>query len=378
MAEALKHFFNVELIRSLADEIGAVYAPLDRRRFVQDGLAGLEVLELTARGAHLAQVMRRHLPQDYEAAVGVLLASLGPEHVQSETFGMAPFRYLPHTCFVATFGLEHFETSMQAQYELTKRFTAEGSIRPFLVRYPEQTLERLRHWAADPNVHVRRLVSEGTRPRLPWAPRLRAFQEDPAPVLALLELLKDDPQRYVQRSVANNLNDIAKDHPERVVDVCRRWREGAAAGAGVAAGRQWIVGHALRSLVKKGDAGALGLLGAGAAPRIELRQVKITPRRPCIGSQVSIAFEVASTGRVAQDLMIDYRVHFVKANGAARVKVFKLKRVQLPARGALQLRSKISLADMTTRKHYAGRHALELLVNGVVFELGAFQLCPEG
>jgi hypothetical protein len=198
--------------------------------------------------------------------------------------------------------------------------------------------------------------------------------------LALLELLKDDPERYVQRSIANNLNDIAKDHPELVVDVCRRWREGAgeAADAGVAVGRQWIIGHALRSLVKKGDAGALGLLGAGAAPRIELRQVKITPRRPCIGSQVAIAFELASTGRVAQDLMVDYRVHFVKANGAARVKVFKLKRVQLPARGTLQLRSKVSLLNMTTRKHYPGRHEIELLVNGVVFELGAFVLCAEG
>lgn len=368
MAEALKHFFDARLIQSLADELRRAYPSLDRRRFVSEGLLGLDALELTARGAHLAEVMHRHLPRDYGAAVKVLVASLGPEHERSDTFGMAPFRYLPHACFVAKFGLDHFEASMAAQLELTKRFTAEGSIRPFLVRYPEQTYERLVRWASDPNVHVRRLVSEGTRPRLPWAPRLRAFQENPAPVLALLELLKDDAERYVQRSVANNLNDIAKDHPNVVVDVCRRWREGAGEG------RLWIVRHALRSLVKGGNAGALQLLGVGAKPRVDVTSVRVTPARPRIGESVAISFELESTGRAAQELMIDYRVHFVKANGAPRAKVFKLRRVRLVAQARAHLSAKVSLVDMTTRKHYPGRHAVELLVNGVAFELCEFEL----
>src|SRR5262249_34126743 len=155
-----------------------------------------------------------------------------------------------------------FEPAMRAQYELTKRFSAESSIRAFLMQYPEATYARLLEWARDGSVHVRRLVSEGTRPRLPWAPRLRAFQDDPRPVIALLELLKDDPERYVQRSVANNLNDIGKDHPELAVEVCRRW------SARTSPGRAWIVRHALRSLVKKGHRGALEAVGAGSRPKV--------------------------------------------------------------------------------------------------------------
>ena len=174
---------------------------------------------------------------------------------------MAAFLYMPHLFFVARHGLDHFEDSMRAQYALTQRFTAEYSIRAFLEKHPEATLARLREWAADPSQHVRRLVSEGTRPRLPWAPRLRAFQKDPRPVLELLELLKDDPELYVRRSVANNLNDIGKDHPALLTAVAKRWLRGATPE------RRWIVDHALRSAVKRADAGALGALGYGARPK---------------------------------------------------------------------------------------------------------------
>ena len=168
---------------------------------------------------------------------------------------MAAFLYMPHLFFVARHGLDHFEDSMRAQHALTQLFTAEYSIRAFLEKHPGATLARLREWTADPSHHVRRLVSEGTRPRLPWAPRLRAFQKDPRPVLELLELLKDDPELYVRRSVANNLNDIGKDHPALLTAVAKRWLRGASPE------RRWIVSHALRSAVKRADAGALGALG---------------------------------------------------------------------------------------------------------------------
>jgi 3-methyladenine DNA glycosylase AlkC len=281
---------------------------------------------------------------------------------------MAPFRYLPHVCYVARFGLDHFEASMLAQYELTQRFSAESSIRPFLIRHPEATYQRLVQWASDPNVHVRRLVSEGTRPRLPWAPRLRDFQRDPGPVLALLERLKDDPERYVQRSVANSLNDIGKDHPERVVEVCWSW------GMSASEGRRWIIRHALRSLVKQAHPGALALVGAGRRPRVSVTSVEVAPARPRLGKQVAVSFELASTGRVAQELLVDYAVHFVKANGARRPKVFKLRRLKLPAKGSVRLQARLSFADLTTRKHYRGRHAIDLLVNGVRFELCEFEV----
>jgi 3-methyladenine DNA glycosylase AlkC len=262
----------------------------------------------------------------------------------------------------------HFDTVLSALGRPAGRLAIDAgrfgcSIRPFLVKYPEGTYQRLLLWASDPNVHVRRLVSEGTRPRLPWAARLREFQRDPRPVLALLELLKDDPERYVQRSVANNLNDIGKDHPALLVEVCERWSVGASEG------RRWIVKHALRSLVKKGNRGALLLLGVGATPKVTVRAVEVSPARARLGKAVTIAFELASRASVAQDLLIDCSVHFVKSNGSQRAKVFKLRRVRLAASATVRLLAKLSFLDLTTRKHYPGLHAVHLLVNGVTFPL---------
>jgi 3-methyladenine DNA glycosylase AlkC len=257
---------------------------------------------------------------------------------------------------------------MGAQYELTKRFSAESSIRAFLVRYPEDTYARLLEWARDESVHVRRLVSEGTRPRLPWAPRLPAFQKDPRPVIELLELLKDDPERYVQRSVANNLNDIGKDHPDLALEVCRGWLADAAPA------RAWIVRHALRSLVKKGHRGALRLLGVDAKPKVTVKSVRIVPRGVNVGGKLRFSFELTCTGRKPQELLVDYIVHFVKANGTTKPKVFKLRRLALSPGQRQELRGTVSFVDMTTRRHYPGRHAIDVLINGVAHPLARFQV----
>ena len=173
---------------------------------------------------------------------------------------------------------------------------------------------------------------------------------------------------YVQRSVANNLNDISKDHPERVVALCRAWAGDAPEG------RRWIIKHALRSLIKRGHPGALTLLGVGARPRITLDRVEVAPRPARRGGRVAIAFELSSTARKQQDLLIDYVVHYVKKSGGRRPKVFKLRRVQLAPGGSLRLSATLSLRDMTTRKHYPGQHAVDLLINGTVFELCAFEV----
>ena len=368
MADKLKYFFNRRLIQSIAGELRAAHPAFAQARFVTACLAGLDELELTARAGQVAEMMRRYLPQDFAAASEIIVRSLGPELGRTDDFGFAPFRYLPHVLFVGRYGLEDFDSAMQAQYQLTKRFSAEWSIRAFLSKYPEATCQRLLLWAGDTSVHVRRLVSEGTRPRLPWAPRLPAFQADPRPVLRLLERLKDDPERYVQRSVANNLNDIGKDHPDLVIEVCKRWSIDAPAG------RQWIVKHALRSLVKAGHRGALAILGYAAAPKIEIVSAGFQPRRVRLGAVVRFAFELVSTARHEQELLVDFAVHFVKANGLRRPKVFKLRKVQLAPRGRIPLAGQVSFASMTTRTPQPGRHLIEVLINGVVFPLGEFDV----
>lgn len=370
MAEPLKNSYGVEIPKKIAGMIARVYPGFSRRGFLATALDGYEDLELMPRGAQIGRALRAHLPDDYERAVEILLASLGPKLGAPEGGGLAPFLYLPHTCLVAEHGLEHFELSMRALHELTQRFTGEFAIRPFLTHHPEATLARLEEWTRDPSQHVRRLVSEGTRPRLPWAPRLKALQREPRPVLRLLELLKDDPELYVRRSVANNLNDIGKDHPALLVTTARRWLQGASEE------RRWLVGHALRSAVKRGDLEALAVLGFGGEAKVEVSAARITPRRAPLGGAVEIALTVTNTTRQLQRLLVDLRLHFVKANGRSSPKVFKLKGFELGAGESLELKKKISLAEMTTRKHYPGEHQVEVMLNGTAQSLGSFHLLP--
>lgn len=373
MAEALKTFFSPALVKRLAAELQRTEPSFPARAFVRQATTGLERLELLDRGKHIAAALAAHLPQDYPTAVDVLLRSLGPKHASEELLGggMAPFYYLPHTLFVAEHGLDHFDLSLRAQYELTQRFTAESSIRAYIAKDPERTFRKLLAWSKDPNPHVRRLVSEGTRLRLPWASRVAFLDANPERVLALLELLKDDSASVVRRSVANNLNDLSKVEPELAVAVCRRWWDGGSEE------RRALVRHALRSLVKKGHRGALDVLGVGARPRVELGTLRLSAKSLRVGETLRFSFHVKSAAPRTQTLAVDYVVHFVKANGSPRPKVFKLKRIVLEAGASVELAAKVSFMSMTTRRHYPGRHRIEALVNGVTYPLGEFDLLAE-
>lgn len=368
MAEPLKNQFGPDVPDKIAGRISTVWDGFNRAGFLREALSGYEALDLKQRARQIAQTMRRHLPADYAQAIQILGGTLGPRLEQSGEFGMSVFLYFPHALFVAEYGLEHFDVSMQFQYELTQRFTAEFCIRPFLEHDPEKTLSVLRQWSCDPSEHVRRLVSEGTRPRLPWAPQLRGFRENPRPVLALLESLKDDPSLYVRRSVANNLNDIGKDHPALLAQVTRRWRKDATPE------REWIVRHALRSAIKRGELGALEVLGYGKPARVRIEPAAIRPARPVIGGKVEIGLEITNPGKTAQSVLVDLRIHYVKASGKSSPKVFKLKCMELPPGLSIKLGKKLSLADKSTRKHYPGVHRVEALVNGKPFLLGEFHL----
>ncbi len=380
MPSDLKRFYNRQIVEEIGRDLQHAYPAFNYQAFVAECLSGLSRLELKARAWHIAEAMRHHLPAEYPQAAKVLLRSLPPADTpRHETGGsMDAFRYLPHVLFVSKYGLDDFEVSMNAQHELTKRFTAEFSVRAFFEKYPAATHGRFVEWARAPSVHGRRLVSEGSRPRLPWAPRLRAFQEDPAPVLVLLELLKDDPELYVRRSVANNLNDIAKDHPDVVIATCQRWaKDTKGIGPDSELNRRQIIRHALRSLVKQGHPGALAVLGFDAAPKVRVENPKLTPKVVKIDEALHFSFDLASTVAKQQTRMVDYAVHFIKANGTTAPKVFKLSPVTLPAGGTAHLRGSVSFRQMTTRKHYPGPHRLELSINGVSFPLGSIKLIPK-
>ncbi len=368
MAEPLVNQYGADVPKAIARMISAVHPAFESRKFVNDALKGYEALALMPRGKHIAQALQRHLPADYPKAIAILLASLDQPHGRDPGLSLGSFLYLPHTLFVAQFGLGHFEESMRAQHALTQRFTAEFSIRAFLQHHEAATLARFRQWTGDTSEHVRRLVSEGSRPRLPWASRLPAFQKNPAPVLELLELLRDDPALYVRRSVANNLNDIGKDHPELLAQTAKQWLKGASDE------RRWIVQHALRSAVKRGEAGALSALGFGKSAEVEVANARITPKRVVMGDKVTIAFDVTNTSHKAQRLLVDFCIHYVKASGKTSAKVFKLKVLDLAPRETVRLSKTVSTAEMTTRKHHAGKHRVDVLLNGQPQALGVFEL----
>lgn len=357
-AAAFKHGLGKGAVLRIARNITRVEPSFSERAFLRSATAGLESLELKARVMHVVEALRKHLPSDDLAAIDVLVRAgdVWDEGDQaSPTNGFAAW---PVIELVGAHGLEHFDASMEALRKLTRLFTSEFAIRGFIERYQARSLKLLARWSRDPDPRVRRLVSEGTRPRLPWGRRLKRFQEDPRPILELLEKLKDDDAEYVRRSVANNLNDIAKDHPEVVIDVCRRWARGASAE------RQWIIGRATRTLVKEGHPGVLELLGFDARAKVVVSALSLTPARIELGQDVVVSFEIRSTSNEPQALVIDYAVHHVKQAGHRTPKVFKLTTLELRPRETASIRKTHKFRKITTRTYYSGRHAIEILVNG--------------
>ncbi len=366
MAPQLKLFFD----RRVIDEIGRDLRGVGVRTgtFEERAANGLDALELTGRARHIMLAMRDVLPADPPEALALLVASFGPPHATDELVGagMEPFKYLPHALYIAEFGLDHPDEALVACEAITRRFTAEYCVRPYVERHPKKTWAALKRWTKSPDPHVRRLVSEGLRPRLPWAPRLRSLQQDPRPALVLLEALKDDPSTLVRRSVANHLGDIAKDHPDLAVEVARRWLVDATPE------RRKLVAYGLRHPIKQGHMGALAALGHdGAAIRIEGFTV---PARVALGDDAPFAFDVLSTGKQPQSLVIDVVVHFVKASGKTAPKVFKVARRVVAPRERVSLCGRIRTAVMTTRTHHPGEHVIDVQINGQRFAAGRFEL----
>lgn len=257
----IKFLLDSEAIDCLAHNIGLVHSDFDAQAFKQLALTNIAQLGFMDRSAHIAAALKATLPAKFSDATEILLNTLTPPNVHTERLGLSVFFYLPHTRFIAEYGrdAQHnggedpFEAAMRAQYELTRRFTAEFSIRPFLIHDFERTLKQLTLWLNDPDPHVRRLCSEGCRSRLPWGARIPQLIADPTPVLPILEALKNDPSLYVRRSVANHLGDIAKDHPAVAFEICERWLTNADKDL------KWVIRHAVRHPAKQGNATAIAL-----------------------------------------------------------------------------------------------------------------------
>jgi 3-methyladenine DNA glycosylase AlkC len=364
----VRDVFNEEVVSQLAARLASAWPGFDAEGFTHTINSQLRPLRFSERATLIRDRIWEYLPKDYPRALEIILKALPPESPNHEITGFDGFIIMPMNDVVAKYGLDHYDLSMQALYQMTKRFTAEGAIRAFLLKYPEKTLAILSEWAEDENCHVRRLVSEGTRPRLPWAMRLKPFIENPRPVLKLLEKLKTDPELMVRRSVANNLNDIAKDNPDQVLKTLHRWSKIHDDAT------QWLIRHAARTLVKQGNKEALAILGYDFNTKISVSKIVLEKPVVKMNGDLHFSFEITSKSKEAQNLVIDYVIYHVKANGSLAPKVFKLTYKTLEKGKVIEISKIHPFRPISTRKYYAGRHVLEIQVNGTAYQKVSFEL----
>jgi len=354
---AFKHWIDKDLLVKIADALAEVFPEFDKKQFV--ALAPqLKALELKPRVQAVRDQLRHQLPDDYNRAVKILLDSLKSSRLKG-------FDLWPYTEFVQTYGLESAKLSLDALHKLTQKFTSEFAVRPFLRKYPEETLAFLEKCAEDSSVHVRRWASEGSRPRLPWGERLHLFIENPSRTLKVLEKLKHDSELYVRKSVANHLNDISKDHPKVVINLLKNWQ--SAAGEVHREKIDWIVRHSLRTLIKAGMPDALKLIGVGPKVKIAVSKLKLNKKIYVMDDGIDFTFTVTSKANKPQKLVVDYVIHFKKANGETSPKVFKLKTFTLKPKETVALKKVHPLKKITTRRYYSGAHAIEIQINGVKY-----------
>jgi 3-methyladenine DNA glycosylase AlkC len=362
------HLFNPKTVAQLAGEYAAALPSFDAEKFQSDALSGFASRELMARMDWMADCLEGQLADDFPTMADQLEAALATPldpHLTDDDFGH--FIHALPGILAVRHGLEdHRDQALDLLYAATQRFSMEFYIRAFLNHWPEETLARMAVWVRDKNYHVRRLVSEGTRPKLPWAKAVRLTSYQTVP---LLDALHADPTRYVTRSVANHLNDITKYDPDLVIDTLARW---AKEGRQEAKELAWITRHALRTLVKQGHSGALALLGYRGDIAVQAK-LALSQNRYAIGDVLAVTCQL--TADTALPVIVDYRLVFARPGGKSAEKVFKLKVGEIATGKPLLLKKNHRLkGDATTFSLYPGPHEIVVQVNGVDVARAAFEL----
>ena len=360
MAEALKdQFFQKEFFVRLGKHLKEQDSSFDESSFLKNIFNDeWKDLSLTQRMSFATRVIQKMLPADYTKALEIL---------KKVCVHFNGFEGMIFSDFVQQFGLDHEKESLDALELFTQYGSAEFAIRPFIKKNESEVMDRMRRWSKHKNYHVRRLSTEGCRPRLPWSMALPAFKKDPSVILPILENLKEDPELYVRKSVANNLNDLTKDNPDLVLNLVEKW---------VKSGNdhtQWIIKQGLRSLIKDGNQRALKMLGFDG-DAVVLSDFKGVPKKLKFGEAIEFSFQLLNKSKSTINLMVDYLVYFQKSNGSLAPKVFKLKAVPLEPKEKIELSKKHRFEEISTRKYYPGQHKIAVQVNGKILEEKSFQL----
>ncbi|HOP08320.1 MAG TPA: DNA alkylation repair protein [candidate division Zixibacteria bacterium] len=355
---------NRRLVERFADEIAAVYSKFSRDSFIDEVFdKSFQTLELKQRIDRIANCLGSRLPLDFKQTAAIIV-KLAPK--------LRGFGNWILTRVVEERGRGHFDLGMKTLRELTKHGSSEFAVRSFVKANPERALKIMTRWARDKNEHVRRLAAEGSRPRGVWVAHIEAFREDPGPVIELIDLLRDDPSLYVRKAVANNLNDISRDHPDRAIATALCWQKDNSPRT------DWIIKHGCRTLIKTGYPPVFELLGFTPNPRVKVERFDLSPADPIIGAKIGLTLILSSAARKSQRIVIDYRVTYARPNGRSGLKVFKWSEKELPAGGKLELVTSLSLRDHSTRKHHPGKHKIDLMINGVTAATAEFTTRGQG
>jgi len=362
----LKEQLGFAAIAELRQRIIAVFPEFNGQAFEEKALKGLTQLELKARVSHIIDALADFLPAGFCETARILEQLADNWVAQQPERNWTRYAAWPVIDYVSVYGLAYPQRAFALLEKLTPLFTAEFAIRPFLHEHFELSYQQMLHWTEHKNEHVRRLASEGLRPRLPWASQLQSLRQDPTPLWPLLNKLRADPSLYVRRSVANNLNDISKDHPEQVLAVCNSWQQDNNKDT------DWVIRHGLRTLIKSGTKAVYPLLGFSEMPKLLDTSFKLNTGSVVVGEALAFSFEFES-GQ-AQNLVVDYCIRFVRANGTQGAKVFKWKNVRLQAHEKRHLKKQHSFKPISTRRYYPGTHSIDVLINGETMGRAEFEL----
>jgi 3-methyladenine DNA glycosylase AlkC len=356
MAEPLKYLYDPALFDTLCRILRKII-PGFRENYFIHSIFDTEWpdLELKQRTRKVTLALHQVLPSNFYKSADLIVSISNSYLKEQYDKQIYPLIFLPD--YIEVYGLDHFDKSMSAIEQITQLISAEFAIRPFIVKYPKETMRKMQQWSKHKSQHVRRLSSEGCRPRLPWAMGLPDFKKDPAAILPILENLKCDQSEYVRRSVANNLNDIAKDHPELVLKIANQWKNHSPE-------TNWILKHGSRTLLKKGHNHALSFHGFDPNLKTRVGNLTLSSRKIKIGNTGAFDFIVTNNEKKKVNLRVEYAITYRTSTGKPSRKVFKVTEKEFTAGEKISFTRKQRFTDFTTRKHYPGKHDLEIIVNG--------------
>jgi 3-methyladenine DNA glycosylase AlkC len=366
MSSLLKDLYSKQFYDRFTGAVATVVPGFNRQQFIRFIFdADWQQMELKERMRHTSLALRQFLPGDFEKAAAIITDIIKVLRKNGVNESGIEYIFLPD--YIELYGIDHFDTSVKAIEQVTQFITCEFAVRPFIIRYGDKMIRQMQNWSLHKNEKVRRLASEGIRPRLPWAIALPALKKDPAPIFPILENLKNDPSAFVRRSVANNLNDISKDHPQLVASIAHQWK-------GISEETDAIIKHGCRTLLKQAHPAMMKYYGFLNSEGLKVSAFKINTPLVKIGNSLEFSFSLKNTDDKRQTVRLEYGVYYRKKNGALSKKIFKISERPYRANEKFVVLRRQSFRNITTRKFYAGDHKLSIIINGQERKLGKFKL----